>query len=484
MPSELPNEDRLRLFDSVLTGDADQAVVRELEQLLDTDQTARDQFALLSQLDVDLRHAFRTGALEDVNPAAWTPPAPHTPPVGDRTRLGKRFWLLSLAVAASIAMVAGWIGYTGIEDGAVRQSPIVAPFASKPPAPVATLTAFDHAKWDGQEMVIGQTIREGDIVRLASGEAHISVGVGAEINATGPCVLRFVGRNRIQLDYGDVAVHVAQWAKGFTVVTDGMDVVDLGTTFTVSASKQSGVQASVIEGLVRVHPRVADSSGRKGVLVAEGSGYTVDNTGRGNALSEAPALQPNELELEDFSPYRPIDLRNTGIGLAEGDEDPHWRLVAGPKESFKSPQFAVVCKPDQRYLANEPDNSQWVSMPSWRTAQRNALYTFQTEFELDGYDLSTIQLFGRFLADNGVREVRVNGVAVQVESWVDNQSYQEFDHSQFRFVNVTDGLVKGRNVIEIDVYNGIFQEPAEWRGDPNPMALRVEWYAFGRQSPI
>ncbi|MCA9238976.1 MAG: hypothetical protein KDA37_02200, partial [Planctomycetales bacterium] len=161
---------------------------------------------------------------------------------------------------------------------------------------------------------------------------------------------------------------------------------------------------------------------------------------------------------------------------------PYWRIVAGPDESSQRGRFAVVCKPDARYLPNDPDDSQWVSMPSWRTAQRNTVYTFQTEFELDGYDLSTIQLFGRFLADNGVREVRVNGSPVEVESWVDNQSWQEFDHSQFRFVNVTSGLVKGKNVIEIDVWNGIFQEPAQSRGDPNPMALRVEWYAFGRQT--
>lgn len=480
MARELPNPDRMRLFDAVLAGDADASQVRELEQLLDSDRTARDQFALLSQLDVNLRYAFRTGALDEAAPATEQTPAPHFSRASERKRPGKQFWLWSLALAATIVVIVGNVDFTPDVDDSAPGAAAMPTLASKPPAPVATLTSLNHAIWDGQDLKVGHAIREGDTIHLASGEAHISAGFGAEIVVTGPCALKFVEFERVKLEYGDVVVHVAEWAKGFTIVTDAMDVVDLGTTFTVSADRHAGVQTSVIKGLVRVHPKVADSTGRRGVLVSEGGSYGVDNQGRGDALSKVPKRLLADLDLGSLVPYRPIDLMNTGVNLLEGDEDPHWRVVAGPAESFPGPRFVVVCQPDERYLANNAESSQWVSAPNWRTAQRNSVYTFQTEFRLDGYDLSTIQIFGRFLADNGVQEVRVNGKPVKVESWIDNVSFQEFDHSQFRFVNVTEGLLPGDNFVEIDVWNGVFREPAEWGDRPNPMALRVEWLAFGR----
>lgn len=484
MPSQ---QDLMQLFDVVLSGRADESELRRLESYLEADSGVREQFALLAQLDVDLRHLFRTGAFGAR--AAANAPIPishdrHSATTASSRQGGKKWWLWSLSLAAAIGLVAAMVQLAPVDEppADVVSADATTPLpTSKPPGPVATLTMQKGVAWKSTALEIGQTIREGDSVELASGEAQISVGYGAEIAAEGPCSLTFVSHNKVRLDYGNIAVRVAEWATEFTVVTDAMDVVDLGTTFTVSATQGAGAQTKVLEGLVRVHPRVAED-GRRGVLVSEGDGFSVDTHGRRDAFEQAPVDLFDNLNWGALIPYRPLALFNTGVGYQEGDEDPHWRVVAGPPDSFTGPQYAVVCTPDERYLANDRDMSQWVSMANWRTATPNSVYTFQTMFDLAGYDLSTIQLFGRFLADNGIHEVRVNGRPVKVESWIDNVSWQEFDHSQFRFVNVTEGLVAGTNMIEIDVANGIFQEPAEWRGDPNPMALRVEWYAFGRKT--
>jgi hypothetical protein len=163
-----------------------------------------------------------------------------------------------------------------------------------------------------------------------------------------------------------------------------------------------------------------------------------------------------------------------------GDEDPYWRVIAGPKETLAAPQFAMVCAPDERYLPNDRTSSQWVSMAKWRQAAPNSIYTFETKFDLTGFDLATVQLFGRFLADNGIHEVRVNGRPVNLESWIDNVPGQQFTQPQFRTVNVTDGLLAGANIIEIDVWNALFQPAHVHKTTPNPMALRVEWEGFGR----
>jgi hypothetical protein len=336
------------------------------------------------------------------------------------------------------------------------------------------------AKWEGLQLKDGQAISEGDQIYLVAGEARISMGFGAEITAKAPCALTFVAADRVELELGEVAVHVAEWARGFTVETAEMEVVDLGTTFTVSASPHTSSETNVLKGQVRVSPRQRTADDPRSVLVSEGEALRVDVKGQRSARDIAPADLAAWSEWGSMVPYHPIGLHNTGHDIDVGDQDPNWRVISGPADSFSEPQFAMVCVPDVRYLPNERETSQWVSMANWRNATPNSVFTFQTTFDLTGFDLTTVQLFGRFLADNGIREVRVNGKPAELESWSDNVLGQKFEHPQFRTVNVTNGLINGTNVIEIDVWNGTFVQTAA--PTPNPMALRVEWQAFGRKT--
>ena len=364
-----------------------------------------------------------------------------------------------------------------IPDAAANASPPSSWASSQPPAPVATISTQEGAEWVGKQLAEGQTVHEGETISLLRGKAHISVGFGAEIIAEGPFQLTFLAHDKVQLDSGEVAVNVAKWAKGFTVVTDTMEVVDLSTTFTVSATQDASAQTNVLKGLVRVHQLKGNSSEKGSVLVSAGEGFTIDGLGQRKTLQQASSDLLSRLDFGDLAPYRPVELHNTGVGLGVGDEDAHWRIVAGTDGDFDGPTHAVVCKAHQRWLPNEIDTSQWVSTVNWGFTTARSVYTFQTTFDLTDYDLTTTQLFGRFLADNGIQEIRVNGKPVDVKAWVDNALHVQFNHEKFRFVNVADELIQGTNVIEVDVFNGISQQNVT---EPNPMALRVEWYAFGR----
>ncbi len=408
-------------------------------------------------------------------------------------------WGLAWCVTVAFAvMVVRYLDVTKLQsaskpDGQPSEtSSLVAPTGvrqmsmEKPPAPVATLSSAKGAVWEDRQLQVGQQLCETESVKLLQGAARISVGFGAEIVANAPCEMTFLSSKRIHLHQGTVGVDVATWAKGFTVVTDEMDIVDLGTTFTVTASPRGNSETTVLKGVVRVHPSTVQNEKRRGLLVTEGQQVLVDETGLRKTIKLTQSNQLlSRLDFGTSKPYQPVVLNNSGLGLSEGDEDLHWRVVAGPGENFVAPQFATVCVAHERYLANDPDASQWISIADWESATPNSTYTFQTEFKLDDYDLSTMRLFGRFLADNGVAAVRVNGEPVPVQSWVDNVTYQMFGHSQFRFVNITDGLVAGQNTIEIDVLNGEMVQgkvgDMKHRAVPNPMALRVEWYAFGRK---
>jgi hypothetical protein len=337
---------------------------------------------------------------------------------------------------------------------------------SHPPAPVATLASHDNATWKGAQLTIGQPLHEGQAICLEQGAARISVGYGAEIVANGPCLLTFLASDRVRLCDGSIVVDVAEWARGFTVVTDSMDVVDFGTTFSVTAKSGRTAESSVLRAMARALPATTRNSERRSVLLSEGEGLQVDDSGNRTSFKRTLGGKPSDLASQQLLPRRRVKLHNTGFGFAAGNENLHWCVVAGPQNAFRGPDYARVCVPYKRYLDNDPSESQWVSIHGWETAEPNSVYTFQTSFHLEGNDLSTMRLFGRFLADN------VYG--------------QRFDQPQFRFVKVTDGLVEGLNIIEIDVFAGTTAHLVTGHPqiEPNHMALRVEWYAFGRHSLV
>jgi hypothetical protein len=127
------------------------------------------------------------------------------------------------------------------------------------------------------------------------------------------------------------------------------------------------------------------------------------------------------------------------------------------------------------YLPNDPAVSQWISVknPVDKGCPPNTMYTFETEFDLTDYDLSTVTIVGHVLADNGVMGVRVNGQVAPFKPW--SAVYGLFD--TYRKIEITSGFVEGVNRIQFDVWNSIVMSYPE---EDNPMAFRVEWQAYGR----
>jgi hypothetical protein len=348
------------------------------------------------------------------------------------------------------------------------------------PQPVGSLKSAPDATFAGKTPRVGDSFTEGDVVVLDSGEAHVSMASGAEFILKAPAELKFDSANHVVLRRGVLTAHVADWGSGFTVDTSAMRVVDLGTKFAVSASSED-VETHVLQGQVRVQPLASTVSGRRSVLLTQGEGIRVD-TGADEPVRFAAQKERFPETTEKFRPFKPIALFNSGIALAEGDEDPHWHITGGPiGASFKKPQFAVVCTPDERYASNEPQRSQWLSFAKdvRPGGLANSVYTFETTFDLTGFDPSTVIVAAQLVADNGVHALRINGKSVPIVPWDDNNLAQTFNSDQFRLVEIKDGFVSGKNRLEIDVWNGTYRMPGA-EHLPNPMALRVEFQGFGR----
>jgi len=177
--------------------------------------------------------------------------------------------------------------------------------------------------------------------------------------------------------------------------------------------------------------------------------------------------------------YRPIPgifgtgLDASGALLPDGAVDPHYILASSADTNYPGPEALVITNvwPIQAgvWLPNGP-YSRWIGPSS---AQRQDLdptqgnaagaYTYQTTFNLTGYDLSRIHLTGGAAADNSITDVLINGVST---------GFAVAGFSALTpFTIPGTMLLAGVNTVDVIVTN----DPTA--GDPtapNPAGLRVD----------
>ncbi len=96
----------------------------------------------------------------------------------------------------------------------------------------------------------------GDGVIMNDGSVSIRLPSGVEALLKSPSRFAITGPNRLKLDEGAGWFRVPPAAKGFTVDLPEMEVVDMGTIFTVSVN-EGDHQVQVEQGLVEVRQRLA-----------------------------------------------------------------------------------------------------------------------------------------------------------------------------------------------------------------------------------
>jgi hypothetical protein len=265
----------------------------------------------------------------------------------------------------------------------------------------------------------------------------------------------------------------------FSVRTPTAVVTDLGTEFGVEVERSGASRTCVFRGEVEVRPVDDDRRVPYLVLGPNEAARTVRGADHAIAISR---LSPKEVvSLHAFAREMPRQTRikvfSTGEGLRDGDLDPHWRIVPATHDSPQhprsarparhpgfAPQQAVVTSvPMDAYLPNGSSRANWISATNGRPAPRD-LYTFRTTFELTGVIAETAVIRVRFIVDNHVDAVWLNGKPVSAP---EHGSSRPFD--KFHSFTIRGGFVEGTNVLEFDVYN--FADSA---GHPTAMALLVE----------
>ena len=472
MPPSPNHTELMGLLNAVWDEGMDEQIRARIEELLTQDREAAVQaLVAYSRMHLDLEMLISSDvahrkALELVTRAS--------------KRVRNRNWVrhhgrvvagMGIAAAVLVAVVSFW-----------NTQPVGHKHLLRAPQPVGRVARLDDVVWEGETTVqVGAPLVEGQTFELRQGFAQLSMGFGADVLLQGPCRAQIVSSDRVALRQGNLGVRAAEWAVGFKVETDDLVATDLGTWFSVRAGA-GDAEVHVVEGIVLADPIKVRNAVQQTRRVAADEAVGVTGTG---------TLQPIEFrrevaaaELRKFDPLRPVKMWNTGISLKIGEEDPHWKVTAGEPQGGPYPQPAIVSAPHGSYGVNQPDRSQWISVERGTIdgAPARSHYTFETSFDLTGFDLGSVLISGLVLADDGVDEVWLNDHQLDIKPWKD-WGYG-VKYVNFHPIEIRSGFVPGVNRLAFVVKNETFIYRSERGFDlpetPNPMALRVEWQAFGR----
>ncbi len=267
----------------------------------------------------------------------------------------------------------------------------------------------------------------------------------------------------------------------FFVRTPTAIVTDLGTEFGVEVGENGETTSHVFRGTVKV--QIAGNGDRQVVVLGANETARVNKNAKQIAKVRRASIRPDSF-VRRMPRRARIEVFNTGVGLNEGDADPHWQIVAVSNDPKFKPRSAVVAWADRpsQFRPNDPSRSQWIS-----TADQlpdlpdDVTYTFRTTFELADYVPGSAKLRIGFMADNHVQAVRLNGKNISVPG---HGYLAPFVDPHWFFIEK--GFVEGTNVLEFDVLNGVPGERTP--SGISPMALLVElegsMFRNGRAVPV
>lgn len=126
----------------------------------------------------------------------------------------------------------------------------------------------------------GAVLDVGLPLQFSAGLVSVAMPSGAEFVIEGPASIVVRGPNRIQLDEGRLYAVVPSLATGFTVDSQTVSLVDLGTEFGVDVRPQGQLEAYVFRGRVRAE------SPEGAAMLEAGRMITASSLGKLSAVSE------------------------------------------------------------------------------------------------------------------------------------------------------------------------------------------------------
>ena len=167
------------------------------------------------------------------------------------------WWTAVVPAAAALVIGLFYVLSTGIDE---------ASSIARPSDYVGQVTAAKNVEWVSAPLLPGAHVRKGQKLELAAGAAEITFDSGARVVIEGAAVLDINSAWDASLCRGTLKATVPPEAVGFRVSNAAVEVVDLGTEFTLVADAQ-GAEVFVLKGEVEAASRT--STKRETILLRE-----------------------------------------------------------------------------------------------------------------------------------------------------------------------------------------------------------------------
>ncbi|MCO6048160.1 FecR family protein [Aeoliella sp. ICT_H6.2] len=158
-------------------------------------------------------------------------------------------------------------------------------------------------------------VHPGDTLWLKRGALELRLITDTSMHVEAPAIVQVLSKDRVRLINGNIKVDVPDGAEGFAVESDSVEVIDLGTSFSVGVADEQ-TDVVVFEGEVNLK---LQSKTRKG---KNGPEQVVRHFHTGDAVRVS----------SDGTFSRIVEVRDSPIGI-ENDEGVEEALIASVKDN-------------------------------------------------------------------------------------------------------------------------------------------------------
>ncbi|WP_425395374.1 hypothetical protein [Aeoliella sp.] len=218
-----------------------------------------------------------------------------------------------------------------------------------------------------QALQVGNWLRTGQAVDLEQGVAEFLFENGARVILQAPSSLRIDSSGQATLFVGTLTASVPEEAIGFSIESEHLKLIDLGTEFGMVVTPSGAVQADVFDGQVSVTTRAEPEAGwSEPTLLRRDEVLSVDSAG---TVARDPIVEPQYVHSIPGSPKR-IAIRNPSFEqpvlspLNEKDSDGQylnhgqpmaWRVT---KRSSAHSQNGCLRPPNGEFTDELPNGKQ------------------------------------------------------------------------------------------------------------------------------
>lgn len=289
----------IQLIESLLQGTISQEDHQELERRLKEHPEQRQLYVEYLQIHSGLS----VWATESKQSEDWIPHAPSPAPQRAPRKSHYFFLVISSVIAAtlflSLSFYAGWKTQSNRVQPQINPPAIAVENKSDLPQTdhIALLTQAVNVEWDTpRNLQTGAGLAAGWL-RIKTGTIQVELISGASVLIEGPAAFELISPLKTFCKYGKVRASVPEQAQGFTIETSRLNVVDLGTEFSLSLDASGKGQVQVIDGLVEIHSSDKQAPPQSIQSLKTGEGALFDQQGtiqRSNDLV-VPFINPEEL---------------------------------------------------------------------------------------------------------------------------------------------------------------------------------------------